>query len=181
VEEKFLQVLKEMKGKFLHFRQDEVMLSSGKKTVRDTVLHPGAVAIAALTGEGEIIFVRQYRYPIGQVCYEIPAGKLETGEDPLETAQRELEEETGYKAAKWEKLASFFTAPGFSNEVIHLYRAEGLEATGPHPDPDEIIEFEKIPLSRACAMLNTGEIKDAKSIIGLLWLMKERQSLENLK
>jgi len=170
VEEKYIKTIQEVSGKFLTFRQDEVILKSGRETVRDVVLHPGAVAVLALTAEGDIIMVRQYRYPVRQVTLEIPAGKLEKGEEPLFTAQRELEEETGFKALKWEKLTSFFTAPGFADEVIHLYLAEGLEEAQSNPEPDEIIEYEKLPLRTACEMVAKGQIRDAKSIIAVLWL-----------
>lgn len=180
MKEKYIRTIQETKGKFLHFRQDEVVLPSGKKTVRDMVLHPGAVAVVALSAQKEIIMVRQYRYPIGQISYEIPAGKLEQGEEPLATAQRELEEETGFKAAKWELLTSFYTAPGFANEIIHLYLAQGLQESQVNPDPDEIIAFETITREQAYAKMKSGEIKDAKTIIGLLWLeaMSDNGSLE---
>lgn len=170
MEEKYLKTIQEVQGKFLTFRQDEVALSNGRKTRRDIVLHPGAVAILALTPEEELVMVRQYRYPLGQVTYEIPAGKLEKGEDPIITAQRELEEETGLQAKKWEKLTAFFTAPGFADEVIHLYLAKELVEMGAHPNPDEIIALERIPLAQALAKVKNGEIKDAKTIIGVLWL-----------
>lgn len=176
MEERYVKTIQEAKGKFLKFRQDEVVLPGGRHTVRDMVLHPGAVAILALTGEGELIMVRQYRYPIGCTTLEIPAGKLEQGEAPLETAQRELEEETGFKAHRWEKLTAFFTAPGFANEVIHLYLAGELEETKSNPDPDEIIDFEKIPLHSVYDLVKKGEITDAKSIIGILWLTDRKYS-----
>lgn len=170
MEEKYVKTLQEKRGKFLHFRQDEVLLPSGRRTVRDVVLHPGAVAIAALTGEKEILMVRQYRYPAGQVMWEIPAGKLEEGEEPLTTAKRELEEETGFTATEWEELTSFYTAPGFANEIICLFRAEGLKESMAHPDDDEIIEYKKVPLQLAKKMALQGEIRDAKTLIALLWL-----------
>lgn len=170
VEEKCLRTIQEMQGKFLIFRQDEIIQTSGRKTTRDMVLHPGAVAIAALTADRELILVRQYRYPTGQVTYEIPAGKLEKGEEPLASAQRELAEETGFTAGKWEKLTAFFTAPGFTNEMIHLYAAQELTAADASPDPDEVIEHVLLPLAEAYAKTQSGEIKDAKTIIAILWL-----------
>ena len=170
MEEKYVRTIQEATGKFLKFRQDEVTLPGGRQTVRDMVLHPGAVAVLAVTGEDEVVMVRQYRYPIRQVTLEIPAGKLEEGEAPLFTAQRELEEEAGLKAGRWEMQTVFYTAPGFADEVIHLYLAEELEETKSRPDPDEIIRIEKIPVDRAYEMVKKGQIKDAKSIIAILWL-----------
>ena len=174
MEERCIRTIQEARGKFLVFRQDEVEQVSGRKTTRDVVLHPGAVAIAALTAEEEILLVRQFRYPTGQVTYEVPAGKLEKGEEPLISAQRELAEETGYMAGEWEKATAFFTAPGFSNEMIHLYIAKKLVEAQAHPDPDEVIEYIKLPLAEAYEKTVTGEIKDAKSIIAILWLYMRR-------
>ncbi|PKM89031.1 MAG: ADP-ribose pyrophosphatase [Firmicutes bacterium HGW-Firmicutes-12] len=172
MEEKYVKTLQEASGKYIKFRQDEVILSNGKKASREMVLHPGAVAIAALTEENELLMVRQYRYPIKEVSFELPAGKLEKDEDPLASAKRELEEETGFWAKDWEKLTAFFTSPGFANEIIHLYLARGLEERKAHPDPGEIIEYEKIPIKKLREQLNTGDIKDAKTIIGLLWTLE---------
>jgi len=174
VEERYIRTIQEAHGKFLVFRQDEIEQASGRRTTRDVVMHPGAVAIAALTADKEIIMVRQYRYPTGQVIYEVPAGKIEKNEEPLLSAQRELAEETGYEARRWEKLTAFYTAPGFTNEMIHLYVAEELIAAQAHPDPDEVIDYVKLPLVQAYEKTVTGEIKDAKSIIAILWLTMRR-------
>lgn len=178
MEEKFVKVLQEAAGKYIKFRQDEVILSNGNKTVRDVVVHPGAVAIAAINENNEVIMVKQYRYPIGQICYELPAGKLEPGEDPLQTAKRELEEETGFQAKEWEKLTAFYTAPGFTNEVIHLFLARGLKESQAHPDPDEIIEYESIHINSLRRKVDTGEVKDAKSMIGLFWILEKIRNEE---
>lgn len=174
VEERYIRTMQEAHGRFLIFRQDEVEQESGRRTSRDVVFHPGAVAIAALTADDEILLVRQYRYPTGQVTYEVPAGKLEKGEEPLVSAQRELAEETGYLAEKWASVTSFYTAPGFSNEKIHLFIAEDLIEAQASPDPDEVIEFVKVPLVRAYEKTINGEIIDAKSIIAILWLSMRR-------
>jgi len=177
MEEKFRKRLKEEKGKFLHYCLDEVMLSNGHISTREMVTHPGAVGIVAVTPEQELVLVKQYRYPVQSVLYEIPAGKLETGEDPAEAAQRELAEETGYNAGNWEKLTSLYTAPGFSNEFMHLYLATNLVPKKAHPDPDEIITYDTIPLSKVQQMVVNGEIKDGKTVIAVLWLiMRERRS-----
>lgn len=170
MEEKYISTIKQMEGKFISFKQDKVKLSNGHEATRDWVEHPGAVAIVPLTKNSEIIMVRQYRYPVGEDLYEIPAGKLEIDEDPLVCGKRELEEETGFKAKKWEKIMGFYTAPGFANEFMHLYLAQDLIETKSCPDPDEIIEFEKIPLKKALEMLNEGSIKDVKTIVSLLYV-----------
>lgn len=170
MEEKYAKQLQEARGKFLVFLQDEVILPNGKTAVRDMVLHPGAVAILAVTGRQEIIMVKQYRYPVREALLELPAGKLEEKEEPLASAQRELEEETGFTAGQWEKLSTFYTTPGFSNEIMHLYLARDLVQKAAAPDPDEIIEYEAIPLQDAFKMVAEGEIKDAKTIIGILTL-----------
>ena len=175
MEERYIRTIQEAHGKFLTFKQDEVEQTSGRKTTRDMVLHPGAVAIAALTAEHEILMVRQFRYPTSQVTLEVPAGKLEKGEEPLVSAQRELAEETGYTGGRWEKATAFYTAPGFTNEMIHLYIAEELVFASAHPDPDEVIEYVKLPLAQAYEKTVNGEIKDAKSIIAILWLMNMRR------
>lgn len=170
MEEKFNKRLEERKGKFLQYCLDEVTLSNGHISTREMVLHPGAVAIVAVTAENEIILVRQYRYPVKEVLYEIPAGKLEKGEEPDSSARRELEEETGFAARQWGKMGSFYTAPGFSNEYMHLYLATDLIENEAHPDPDEIIVYEKVPLSRAIQMIESGEIKDGKTVLAIFWV-----------
>ena len=173
MEESFNKRLIEKKGRFLHFCVDEVTLSNGHISTREMVFHPGAVAILAATPANEIILVRQYRYPVKEVLYEIPAGKLEQGEEPASSAVRELEEETGFSARKWEKLGVFYTAPGFSNETMHLFEATDLVEKEAHPDPDEIITYEKIPLIQVFKMIEKGEIKDGKTILAILWLAKK--------
>lgn len=172
MEEKFIKTIQEAKGSYLVFRQDLVELVNGRQATRDLVLHPGAVAVVAVTDQDEVILVRQFRYPVQEILYEIPAGKLDPGEDPLECAQRELVEETGYTARKWTRLTSIYTGPGFCNETIHIFLARELRENLAQPDEDEIIENYKIPLEKALEMVCTGEIKDAKSITGLLWVKK---------
>lgn len=168
MEEKFVRTLQEVRGGYLTYRQDEVLLSNGHKASRELVIHPGAVAVVAVTGQKELLLVRQYRYAVGQVLYELPAGKLEKGEDPLLSAQRELSEETGFRAANWRHLTTFYTAPGFCNEKMYLYLAEGLEEEEAHPDEDEIVSFEKVPLAEVLLKIDHGEIQDAKTILGVL-------------
>lgn len=170
MEEQYQKTMQMVKGSFLTFKQEEVILANGNSAFRDVVYHPGAVGILAITAQEEIIMVRQYRYPVREFLYEIPAGKLEEGEEPLITAKRELGEETGYEAENWTKLSSFYPAPGFCDERMHLYLAEALNETGTaKPDPDELITADKIPLKEALQMILTGEIRDAKSILAILW------------
>ncbi|WP_027719469.1 NUDIX hydrolase [Desulfovirgula thermocuniculi] len=162
------------RGKILNLRVDRVLLPNGTEGLREVVEHAGAVAVVALTEEGEVVMVRQYRYAVGRHLLEIPAGKLEEGEDPLQCAKRELAEETGYTARRWEPLLSFYSTPGFSSEKMHLFLARGLERGGQAPDEDEFLQVVKVPLAEALGMLWRGEICDAKSAAGLLaasWLL----------
>ncbi len=171
MEEKFLSTLQEIQGDYLTYRRDKVMLDNGREATREIVLHPGAVAILAVTAQEEIILVRQYRYALARELYEIPAGKLKEGEDPLESAQRELSEETGYRASSWQLLVSSFSTPGFTNERIDIYLAEDLTEEAAHPDEDEIITAEKVPLAEVLRMIQNGEIRDSKSLIGILYYL----------
>lgn len=168
--EKFTKRLKQVNGKAINFRIDEIRLPDGKKAAREYVDHPGAVAVVPLLGGGRTILVRQYRYPIDRITYEIPAGKLDKGEAPLACVKRELEEETGYSAKSVRKLCSFWPATAFSNEVIHIYVACGLKKTEMSPDEDEFISSKTVKISTALKWAKSGKIRDAKSVIGLLML-----------
>lgn len=160
-------------GVLLHVKKDEVELPNGHQSVREWVDHQGAASVIPLLPDNQIILVKQYRYAIGQVTLEVPAGKLDgKNEDPLVCAIRELSEETGYTAGKIWKLTTIATTVGFSNEVIHLYAATNLTAGKQHPDEDEFINTVKIPLTAAIQMVETGKIIDAKSIISILLLAK---------
>jgi ADP-ribose pyrophosphatase len=164
------------KGRILAFRIDEVETPDGHRTKREIAAHPGGVAIVAIDDEERVLLVRQWRHAIGRALLEIPAGTLDRDaagviEDHAGAAARELEEETGYRAATWRFLGSFFTAPGFTNELMHLYLATGLTAAHADrlgPDEDERLELEAVPLADAVTMAERGEIADAKSIVGLL-------------
>ena len=161
-------------GVLLHVRRDEVELPNGHKSVREWIKHPGASAIIPILPDNQIILVRQFRFPIGKVTLEIPAGKLDKeGEDPIECAKRELSEETGYTAGKIWKLTTIATTVGFSNEYIHLYAASDLTAGKIHPDSDEFINVVKIPLTAALQMVESGKIFDAKSAVSILLLAKQ--------
>jgi ADP-ribose pyrophosphatase len=159
-------------GRLLKIRVDEVLLPSGRHSKREIVEHRGAVALVAMVG-GSVLLERQYRHTAGKVMWEIPAGTLEEGESPALAAARELEEETGYRAKKLEELTHFYTAVGYSTEVIRVFLASGLEKRSAHQDEDELIETVLVPMEDALGMLSSNEIEDAKTIIGLL-MAKER-------
>ena len=150
-------------GKIINVRRDKAALPDGKPCTREVVEHNGGVCVAALTEKNELIFVRQFRYPYSEVILELPAGKLEKGEDPFEAGKRELEEETGTVAAKYYDLGKFYPTPGYCGEIIHLYAASQLSATHMHLDDDEYLEVEKIPVEKAVEMVLAGEIPDGKT------------------
>ena len=160
------------KGKILNLRVDEIELPDGRNSVREIVEHSGGVTIIAITDDNEILLVKQYRKPAEDVLLEIPAGKLEDGEVPLSCAKRELVEETGYQTNEINKLFSFYTSPGYSNEIIHIFIARGLTFIGQNPDNDEFIEVVKIKKQEIMELINNGKIKDSKTIIGLLRFLR---------
>lgn len=157
-----------MDGQILKFKLDTVLLPNGKEATREIVEHPGAVAVAAVDDQGRICMVRQYRYPVGMDMVEIPAGKLDKNEAPLDCARRELEEEAGLSASNWELLYTYYTTPGFSDEIMYLYKATGLSRGESHPDEDEFLEVMMVSREEALEMLKRGDIKDSKTIIGIL-------------
>jgi len=154
-------------GHILNFRVDQVALENGKTTQREIIEHRGAAAIVAVTGDRDVILVRQYRYAITTNLLEIPAGTMEPGETPQQCASRELEEETGYRCKKIEKILEFFPVPGYSTEKIHVYLARELIKSKMHTEDDERIELEILPFHRALEKVRSGEIQDAKSICAL--------------
>ncbi len=156
-------------GNLLKVYRDTVNLPTGKEAYREWIKHPGASAVLPVLDDGQVILVRQYRYPIGRITLEIPAGKLDApDEDPLLCATRELSEETGYEAERIEKLTTIATTVGFSNEYIHIYAAHGLKAGQQHTDEDEFINVVKMPLKKAVELVLSGEIYDAKSVAAIL-------------
>ncbi|MEX5284394.1 NUDIX hydrolase [Selenomonas sputigena] len=156
-------------GVLLHVKRDTVLLPNGHKSVREWVRHPGASAVLPVLANGDVLLVKQYRYPVGKVTLEIPAGKLDSpDEDPLACAVRELSEETGYTAGSYEKLTTIATTVGFSNEYIHIYAAYNMQPGEQHPDDDEFIHVVKMPLSEAVRRVQNGEIFDAKSVTAIL-------------
>lgn len=162
-------------GRLLHLFVDKVALPNGNESTREYILHQGAVGILPVKEDGSMAFVKQYRYPVHSVIYEIPAGKLEKGEEILPSAKRELSEETGLTAERWTKLTSTVTTPGFTNETIHLFLAEGLSQGKMHPDPDEFLEVVSIPEDKVKQMVLSEDIFDAKTLAALLlyFLKKE--------
>ena len=156
------------KGVIVTVRLDRAQLDNGKIVRREVVEHPGGVTILPVDENGVCTMVRQFRYPFGRMMLEAPAGKLEPGEDPFESARRELSEETGYSADEWIDLGKCCTSPGFSSEVLHLYLALGLHAGASHPDEDEFLNTEKIPLAELSRMVMANEIDDAKTIAVVL-------------
>lgn len=168
--EKTLESKTVYKGRIINLRLDSVVLENGNTALREVVEHPGAVGIVALKDNGDIVMVKQYRKAADQMLLELPAGKLEQGEDPADCAARELTEETGYVAANLRYLVSFYTSPGFSNEVMHMFLATGLSQGENDPDDDEMVETVEISRDRAVDMILKGEIKDGKTIAGILLL-----------
>ncbi|MCY0870006.1 MAG: NUDIX hydrolase [Firmicutes bacterium] len=163
-------------GRRIAVHVDDVRLASGRTARREVVVHPGAVGILAQTQTREVVLVRQYRHAAGKVLLEIPAGGLEADESPQSAALRELAEETGYIAGRLEHLSTFFTAPGFSDEVLHLYRAYDLTPARAHPDDDEVIEVVALGYEDIVAALQSGAIEDAKSLVALLWWLQQGQA-----
>ena len=147
---------------------DDVELPDGSKSIREIVRHPGAVCVVPVTENNEVIMVRQFRYAMNEVLLEVPAGKLEPNEDPLEAALRELEEESGVVAANVEHIGELYTTVAIFDEKIQLYLATGLTYKNAHPDQGEFLEVEKIPLSTLVDMVMRGEIKDSKTQIAIL-------------
>lgn len=156
-------------------RRDVVQMDDGREFERHVIAHPGAVVILAEEG-GEILFVRQYRHAAGESLLELVAGTLEPGEDPADTAARELQEEAGFKAGKLTKLGEFFSAPGFCSELLHLYLAEELTPSRLPGDEDEEIEVERYTLDQAIAMALAGQFRDAKTLAGVLLYAQYRKS-----
>lgn len=168
--EKYLEGEEVYSGSFLKVQRDRVRLPDGGETMREYIRHPGAVAIVALFDDGRLLLERQHRYALRRDFIEIPAGKLDPGEAHLDTAKRELLEETGYVAAEWRRLGIIHNAIGYSDEGIELWMARGLELREQKLEPGEFLEVFSLPLAEAQAMVRDGRITDAKTIAGLLWL-----------
>lgn len=171
--EKTLQIETIFKGEIISLEKMVVKLPNGNIASREIVRHPGATVIVPITDDGYVIMVKQFRKPIEQVTLEMPAGKLDIGEDPLECARRELEEETGYSAEKMELVFSFYSTPGFCDEKMYVYVATKLKAGECKPDQDEFVSVEKVKINQLIKMIYEGNaITDAKSIIGAFVALK---------
>jgi len=159
------------KGMLLHVKRDSVRLPNGESSIREYIVHPGAVVILPRLPNGNLIFERQFRYPLGKVFLELPAGKIDPGEDILNTAKRELREETGYSATEWTYLGVMHPCIGYSNERIEIFSATGLVYEGEKElDPNEFLEILELSSQEAKRAILSGEITDAKTITALYWL-----------
>jgi ADP-ribose pyrophosphatase len=168
-----------IEGRLLTFRRDTVLDADGERRTREVVVHPGGVAVLALTADRRLLLVRQYRHAVRSVCLEVPAGTLDrhpggTTEDPAAAARRELAEETGFVADSWRLLGRFYTTPGFTTEEMHLYLATDLREGdgGSGPDAGEHLELVSLPVDDVLERAEAGEIRDAKTLVGVLWLAR---------
>lgn len=166
--EKTIRKIYVFKGRIVNVRNDDAQLSNGKIVSREVVEHRGGVGILPITAQGEVLLVKQYRYPYEELLLEIPAGKLEPGETPFETGVRELQEETGMNAARYFDLGIDYPSPGYCNEKIHLYAADGLTEIGQRLDEGEFLNVLSVPLTEALTMIYNGELKDSKTVIALM-------------
>jgi len=172
LEEKTLHSEEIFSGKVVRLCLEEVELPNGKQSKREIIKHPGAVAIIPVTADNKIVMVEQYRHALGKIIVEIPAGKLEKGEDPRECARRELEEETGYACESLELITSFYTSPGFADEILHVYLAKGLTKmeNSAALDEDEFVNLEELTLDEALKYITEQKIYDAKTIYAVQYL-----------
>lgn len=166
--EKTISMKTVFKGRVINLRTDQVTLPNGRIAGREVIEHSGGVGIVAITNHDEILLVNQWRYPFSSVLKEIPAGKLDLGENPVDCAFRELREETGAVAKEVTPLGKMLPSPGYTNEVIYLYYAKDLEMLEQQLDQDEFLLVEKVPFDEALAMVYENRITDAKTIIGIL-------------
>ena len=169
LKEKTIKSEKIYSGRVVHLRKDEVILPDGQKSTREIVEHPGAVVILAQNNQKQLIMVKQFRKAVEDVLLELPAGMLEPSESMIDCARRELEEETGYQAKNWEKIFDFYSTPGFCNEKLTLYFAWELMKTKVNTDHDEFIEVTVVDKVKVQTLLKNNQIKDAKTLIGILW------------
>ena len=170
--EKKIKTIEAYQGDFLNFQKDSVELSNGQKTTREWIKHPGAACCIPILPNSKIGLIKQFRYAIGKEMIELPAGKIDKNEKPIECARRELEEEIGYRTQKFTLLTEIHPAIGFCNEKISIYLAEKLIKTKAQLDPDEFVELIPETMTNAIEMIECGLITDAKTIIGLLWYEK---------
>ncbi len=156
------------RGKVFTLRKETVTLPNGVTAQLEVIRHPGAAAVVPLLDDSTVIMISQYRHAVGSLVWEIPAGTLSAGESPLGCAKRECAEETGYEPGTLHKLAEIVPVPGYSDERIHMFLARGLKRAPRCLDPDEVLTVRPVPLAQALEMIRTGDIQDAKTIVGLL-------------
>lgn len=174
LQEHLLQSTQVYRGSFLDVRHDVVRLPDGATATREYIVHPGAVMVVPLLDDGRLVIERQWRYPLSRTMLEFPAGKLEAGEAPLACAVRELAEETGYRAAEWARAGVLHNAIAYSNEGIEVWFARGLSLGERHLDAGEFLDVGTASIEELDAMARSGELTDAKTLIGLLWLQNWR-------
>ncbi len=174
--EKKLSTEKIYEGKILNIKRDTVQLENGETALREVIMHPGGVCVAALDDENNLLFVKQYRYPYEAALLELPAGKLNYGEDPFTCGKRELMEETGATAEVYEYLCKNYPTPAYNTECVTVYRAEKLSFAQQNLDSDEFLDVIRIPLDKAFEMVMNDEIRDSKTQIGVLklWMLKNK-------
>jgi ADP-ribose pyrophosphatase len=158
------------RGRIVQLDVDSVVEPSGKEVEREVIRHPGAAVLLAVTPEGRVLLVRQFRYAAGETLLEVPAGTIDPGESPEQTAGRELVEETGYHPGRLEKIAEFYPSPGIVSEKMHLFLATELERRQAAPDSDESLEIVELPLEQALRLEPGRDVRDAKTIVALSWL-----------
>jgi ADP-ribose pyrophosphatase len=161
-------------GRFLDVRRDQVRLPDGATATREYIVHPGAVMIVPILDDGRLVIERQWRYPLARAMLEFPAGKLELGENPWHCAIRELSEETGYRATEWARAGLLHNAIAYSSEGIEIWFARGLIAGERHLDAGEFLEVRSVTADELDALCGSGEVTDAKTLVGLLWLRRWR-------
>lgn len=167
--EKIIKQEKVYSGNIVDFEKATVIMPNGKESTRDIITHPGASVILPINDNNEIYLVKQFRAPINTITYEIPAGKLDLNEDPKECALRELKEETGLIPNYFKKILAIYSAPGFCNEILHMYIAKDLIQSQSNVDEDEFLSVVKLPLSKCLEMVLNGQIMDSKTIIAILY------------
>lgn len=172
--EKTLSETYHFKGRIINVRVDDVELPDGHKSIREVIEHPGGVCVAALTEDGKLPFVRQFRYPYKEIISELPAGKLEKGENPLDAIKRELAEEVGAEGTNWRSMGKLYPSPGYCGEIIYLFACDVNLSGKNHPDEGEFLEVEYIALEEAVKMVLSNEIPDSKTQTLILKLWAEK-------
>lgn len=163
------------KGRLMHVKRDRVRLPNGGESTREYIVHPGAVVVIPVFDNGDLLLERQHRYPLHRDFIELPAGKIDPGEDDLTCAKRELEEETGYTATEWREVTTIYPCIGYSDERLAFYLARGLQDGTHGRDPDEFLEIFRLPFAEAMQWVRDGRICETKTVIGLFWLEKMLQ------